>query len=242
MARESVINIAYVILVFISVFIESALAKDEDDYNSNYDGYYYDYYYDYDDHCDYSDYSASKPCCDWNCPLEMDMDLYTDSCYCDDMCHIFDDCCEGNSINSDKNVAMPNISFDCLYIPSIYNGWFVFIVHTCPGGTKNELQKLCTEPDEQNIYSDTHTPPHSAHVFCTGTCIVPFVMVWKISSCGKLYFGVTGNALMTLSLEISVLMSCTCETNVSYFTKNRWLIVFASATRQFPPVQKHQMR
>ena len=47
--------------------------------------------------------------------------------------------------------------FSCSYIPRIHDDWFVFVVNSCPKGTEYELDRLCTEIDEQNVYSSTPT-------------------------------------------------------------------------------------
>ena len=129
-----------------------------DYYDHNYynDYYDHDYYYDYDDDgCLKDEYSASKSCCKWECTPKWQM--YPNYCNCDDLCQFFNDCCENIDVSSDKNFTILNVSFDCLYIPGIYDLWFVFIVNTCPDGTDYELHKLCTEPNEQDIYSTTPT-------------------------------------------------------------------------------------
>ena len=154
------------------------------DYYYNSDDYYYDYdeYYVFD--CIDHGYPASEPCCSWNCPGDVEFDTYIRTCNCDDMCHIYDDCCVSKSINSDKNIKIPNVSFDCLYIPRIYDQWFVFIVNNCQDGTSYDLQTLCTAPDEQNIYSDTPATSFGTRVlyrnmYCAMCNGVEDFVLWK---------------------------------------------------------------
>ena len=154
----------------------------DDDYYDYYYDYYDDYGPDYDHNCVSREYSASMTCCHWQCAPDW---LYNPHhCNCDDMCQVYNDCCESTGMTSDQNFTMANVSFDCLYMPDIYDLWFVYIVKTCPDGTEYELNKLCTESDEQNIYSTTPTTSFSTRVlyrnmYCAMCNRVEDYVFWK---------------------------------------------------------------
>ena len=177
---------------------------DDDYYDDNYDYYdddydYYDddyYYYDdnYDDYddnyvdddveCHYGEYSVSKPCCGWKC--HPDLKISPNLCNCDDMCLVYNDCCENANVSFDQDFIANNISFDCLYIPSIYDRWFVFIANTCPNGTQYKLHRLCTQPDKQNIYSTTPITSLSTrflyrNMYCAMCNGVDDYVFWKVA-------------------------------------------------------------
>ena len=176
--------------IFILALTESNTAKDkhanstETPIENNFDGLdsYYDYY-DYND-CVNDRYSGSKPCCDWECDSYSKASL--SSCNCDDICHVYDDCCARANSHSYQDYSMKNTSFNCLYIPRIYSRWFVFIVNTCPDGTNYDLQKLCTDPDEHNIYSDTPTTSFGTrflyrNMYCVMCNGVEDFVLWKVA-------------------------------------------------------------
>ena len=128
------------------------------DYNEYYWEYMYDYYDDYyEDYYDFeNDYTYTSENCQkkWKCKASDDRSSEQNYCYCNRGCSYYKDCCENAIFNFEGNPNDVKL-FDCIYLPRIYDKWFVFVVNSCPEGTELELRRLCVEADEQNIYSST---------------------------------------------------------------------------------------
>ena len=147
-------------------------------YNNGY--YYYDYDYDYDDEYLYPEYKDfdGQVCQDnWRCHGEL-----KGYCFCDNLCPMYSDCCHDANITSDHGVH--NQPFSCQYIPGVKDVWFVFIIDTCPGGTDYQLNELCIEPNERNIYITTLTSSSSTgflykNVHCAMCNGVVDYIFWK---------------------------------------------------------------
>ena len=138
-----------------------------------------------------NDYSESKyfdsTLCHktWNCDHTTSWLDPPYLCFCDDMCTLYKDCCQNAKVRSDQDFIVVNASFDCLYIPSINDDWFVYIVNTCPENTNYELHRLCIEPIERNIYSKTPVTSFTNHflyrnMYCAICNGETDYMFWKV--------------------------------------------------------------
>ena len=161
----------------------------EDYYYNGYYYYYDDYYYydyDYDYYYDYDDEYVNPElktfdghvCQDnWRCHDEQ-----KGYCFCDILCTMYSDCCHDANITSDRDIH--NQQFRCHYIPGVVDSWFVFVIDTCPGGVDYQLNGLCIEPNERNIYSTTPTSSTSTgflykNVYCAMCNGVFDYIFWK---------------------------------------------------------------
>ena len=98
---------------------------------------------------DYKDFDGD--CLElWTCNGIVPANESSTFCFCDQLCGVYGDCCPDVDVSSEDDVV--KTSFGCSYIPRIYDNWFVFVVNSCPEGTRYELDRLCSEPDEQNVY------------------------------------------------------------------------------------------
>ena len=134
-------------------------------YVVDYNEFYWDNDYNYEDDPDYygEDYFAvyeytkftSEDCQKkYKCKAPGDRSSVEHYCFCNKKCLIYKDCCENSKFSFEGNTNDVKL-FDCIYMPRIYDKWFVFVVNSCPEGTDFELRRLCEETDEQNIYSST---------------------------------------------------------------------------------------
>ena len=106
----------------------------------------------YYDAVDYRDFDG--PACQkyWTCESTQPVSYRTkQTCTCDSLCRVYKDCCHNLDIRSEE----VGVSLGCSYIPRVYDRWFIYVVNSCPKGTEYELQRLCSNPDERNIYSST---------------------------------------------------------------------------------------
>ena len=121
----------------------------------------------------------------WNCDYTTSWIDPPYLCFCDDLCTIYKDCCQNAKITSDPSLIPMNVSFDCLYIPSINDEWFVYIINSCPQDTDYELYRLCIKPTERNIYSTTPVTSFTTrflyrNVYCALCNGVTEYVYWKV--------------------------------------------------------------
>ena len=124
-------------------------------YNDHYyyydEYYYYDYNYDYyydcdDEYPELKNFDGQVRQDNWRCHDEQ-----TGYCFCYTLCTMYSDCCHDANITSGR--GLHNQPFSCHYIPGVVDSWLVFVIDTCPVGVEHQLNGLCIEPNERNIYS-----------------------------------------------------------------------------------------
>ena len=151
---------------------------DDDDYF--YDYMYDYYYYGYDDDYIYPelrDFDGQVCQENWGC-----QNVKTEYCFCDNLCAMYSDCCHDANITSDHGIH--NQPFSCQYIPGVYSYWFVFVIETCPEDADFQLNELCNETNERDIYSTTPTSSSSTgflykNVHCAMCNRVDDYIFWK---------------------------------------------------------------
>ena len=165
-------------------------------YSDEWASYYYNYYYNFD--YDYQDFDGKTCLSFWTCIKYYKFFHTLSECHCDELCVIYKDCCHNYDITS--GAMKSNVSFDCKYIPGLFS-WFVFVINTCPDGTADDLNTLCTQRDENNIYSMTPTSDLNTgffyqNVYCARCNGVQDFVLWKASyqcSLKKHEYAVLGN-------------------------------------------------
>lgn len=71
------------------------------------------------------------------------------NCYCDDLCHIFNDCCR--NFHPTGNVTLESTQFSCLSFESLNSNdnYGIYVVTSCSGSwTNDEIRSLCTAVDD----------------------------------------------------------------------------------------------